>query len=111
MRLQFFNSAVIANSKMDYYCNCQVTYLCRVTDQKPKAVSILTTASEQNTKTRFYLTLIHLSISKGGGGASINSHFMFSSNPIHTCFAGSMKSMLDYFTHSGILKAYNKNQL
>ena len=37
-----------------------------------------TTASEQNTKTRFYLTLIHLSISKGGGGASINSHFMFS---------------------------------
>ena len=61
-----------------------------------------TTASEQNTKTRFYLTLIHLSISKGGGDASINSHFMFSSNPIHTCFAGSMKSMLDYFTHSGI---------
>ena len=51
------------------------------------------------------------SISKGGGGASITSHFMFSSNPIHTCFAGSMKSMLDYFTHSGIFKAYNKNQL
>ena len=70
-----------------------------------------TTASEQNTKTIFYLTLIHLSISKGGGGASITLHFMFSSDPIHTCFAGSMKSMLDYFTHSGILKAYNKNQL
>ena len=68
-----------------------------------------TTASEQNTKTRFYLTLIHLSISKGGRGASITSHFMSSS--IHTCFAGNMKSMLDYFTHSEILKAYNKNQL
>ena len=48
----------------------------------------------------------NLSVSKGGGGASITSHFMFSS--IHTCFASNMKSMLDFLTFSGILIAYNK---
>ena len=50
----------------------------------------------------------NLSISKGGWGASITSHFMFSF--IHNCLAGNMKSMLDYFTHSGIFKAYKKKQ-